>query len=254
MLAELQSAFREALAGPAPPAGIAGDPAAAARRFAVYRNNVARSLAEALATRFPVIERLVGAEFFRALARAHIAESPPASPLLFAWGADFPAFLARFAPVAALPYLPDVARLELARGRAWHAADAAPLPPRHLAEAATAAERLRLRLHPALALVRSRFAHLTIWEANQPGDQPQDRLSAKGPEAALVLRDPADAVRVLRLSPGDAALIEALAAGLSLLGAAEAATSAEPDHDPTSLLGALASCGAIVGADIEDAP
>lgn len=254
MLAELQSAFRDALDGDSPPAGIAGDPAAAAKRFAVYRNNVARSLAEALAARFPVIERLVGADFFRALARVHVAESPPASPLLFAWGGDFPAFLGRFRPVAALPYLPDVARLELARGRAWHAADAAPLPPHRLAEAAAAADRVRLRLHPALALVGSRFAHLTIWEANQPGTPSQGRLSAWGPEAALVLRDAADAVRVLRLSPGDAALIDGLAADLRLLAAAEAAADAEPGHDPTPLLGALASFGAIVGADIEVAP
>jgi hypothetical protein len=38
------------------------------RRFAVYRNNVAAGLANALAARFPVVKRLVGDEFFRAMA------------------------------------------------------------------------------------------------------------------------------------------------------------------------------------------
>ena len=47
----------------------ARDPSEVEQRFAVYRNNVTVSLTEALAQRFPVIKRLVGEEFFAALAR-----------------------------------------------------------------------------------------------------------------------------------------------------------------------------------------
>jgi hypothetical protein len=42
------------------------------RSFAVYQNNVYASLIDALASRFPVTARLVGEEFFQAMARIYI--------------------------------------------------------------------------------------------------------------------------------------------------------------------------------------
>ena len=85
--AATEAAFAAALLDPAlpPPACLTtarGVPDE--RRFAVYRNNVAVGLRKALATRFRVVERLVGEEFFALMARAYIAGARPASPLLFA--------------------------------------------------------------------------------------------------------------------------------------------------------------------------
>jgi hypothetical protein len=77
----------------------------AERRFAVYRNTVAAGLIEALAGRFPVVERLVGEDFFRAMAHAYVTQEPPRSPLLFQYGGSFADFIAGFAPAAPLPYL-----------------------------------------------------------------------------------------------------------------------------------------------------
>ncbi len=54
------SAFARALADGQPPPF-----ATPARRFAVYRNNVAVGLIRALEARFPVTRRLVGDAFFR---------------------------------------------------------------------------------------------------------------------------------------------------------------------------------------------
>lgn len=122
-----QSAFRSALRdGTLPPGVTAAHPAEAARRFAVYRNNVAVSLGQALGRRFPVIQRRVGDEFFAALARAYLAADPPRSPVLMEWGAGFADFLAGFRPLAGWPFMADVARIEWARGLAFHAADAPP--------------------------------------------------------------------------------------------------------------------------------
>jgi hypothetical protein len=97
------------------------------RRFAVYRNNVAVGLVDALARRFPATQRIVGEEFFRAMARLYVQAEPPRSPLLMQYGDTFADFIARFPPAAEIVYLVDVARLEAARTRAHHAADAAPL-------------------------------------------------------------------------------------------------------------------------------
>jgi len=96
-------------------------------RFAVYRNNRMVSLLSALEARFPVTRKIVGAEFFKAAAREYISDEPPRSPIMMFYGDAFPKFLANFEPARGVPYLADVAELEAARTRAYHAADAAPL-------------------------------------------------------------------------------------------------------------------------------
>ncbi len=92
-------------------------------RFAVYRNNVHVSLVNALTKGFPVVRALVGEEFFTAMARVFVGQTKPSSPMLFQYGENFPDFIAEFPPAASLPYLSDVARLECAWTRAYHAAD-----------------------------------------------------------------------------------------------------------------------------------
>ena len=151
---------------PALVSGPAGK--AAAKRYNVYRNNVTVSLIDALAAVYPAVQRITGVEFFRAMARFHVRETPPTSPLLFEYGRDFPAFIERYEYAQGLPWLADTARIERAWLDAYHAADAAPLiasdlasfPPERLAD-------LVFAPHPATRLVRSRFAAVTIFAANR---------------------------------------------------------------------------------------
>lgn len=242
MHADIQSAFRAALSRGDLPAGVtATDPDEAARRYAVYRNNVAVSLTQALGRRFPVIERLVGADFFSALAKAYLAADPPRSPVLSQWGAGFADFLAGFAPLAKWPYMADVARLEYARGVAFHAADADLIEPAILATADP--EKLRLTLHPSVAILSLSRPAVSIWAQNQPGAQ-QSPLPP-GPQIALILRSPCFNVLVEALSPADAALIEALHQGETLAFAAEQAQQVDPYHDPAPRLIWLMQQGAI---------
>jgi hypothetical protein len=84
------------------------------RRFGVYRNNVYASLIDVLAGRFAAVMRLVGEEFFRAMARAYVEGEPPRSVVLIRYGASFPTFVAGFPPAASVPYLGDIASLEWA--------------------------------------------------------------------------------------------------------------------------------------------
>ena len=84
-LSDVQADFAAALRDPAipPPAGVVGpDGGPAPRRFAVYRNNVLVALGNALAGAFPAVGRIVGEEFFRAMARNYVLETPPTSPVL----------------------------------------------------------------------------------------------------------------------------------------------------------------------------
>lgn len=235
------------LAGGETPAGLtARDPAQVARRFAVYRNNVAASLVDALATRFPVVQRIVGEAFFRATARAFVAENPPRSPVLTVYGDAFPDFLAAFPPSARLPYLADVARLEAARTHAYHAADAEPLAPDALA---AMAERdpaaWGLALHPALRIVASPHPIVSLWAMNQPGATPGP-LASRAPEAALVAR-PRLAVRVALAEPGEGAFLAACAAGASYSDAVGAALETGAAFDPGRALARVLALGLASG-------
>jgi hypothetical protein len=212
------SAFARALTDPAapPPAQTLGrEDRPDARRFAVYRNNVAVGLTKALEARYPVTRRLVGDAFFRAMAGAYIAGEKPRSAVLIRYGADFPAFVRGFAPAAELVYLPDVAALENAWMEAYHAAEAGLLALAALAEAAPERlESLRLVFHPAARLLRLATPAASIWAAHQGEGEPEPP-KVWAPEDALVTRPQAD-VLVRTLPPGGYELFSALSGGATL--------------------------------------
>ena len=138
---------------PAPVSRKAGRRAVA--RFGVYRNNVYASLIDVLAGRFPVVARLVGEEFFRAMARAYVEQEPPRSAVLLRYGAGFAAFVAAH-------FRRRLRRLSRRHGRAriglhaaYHAADAAPRRSPNSPRAADHAAHAVLKLHPSLGVVRS---------------------------------------------------------------------------------------------------
>lgn len=241
-LAELQESFGTAVLGGVLPRGLkAREPREVERRFNVYRNNVVVSLTEALAARFPVIARLVGADFFSHMARLYLEQEAPRTPLLWQWGSGFPSFVQAFAPLHSYPYMADVARIEFQRGVAFHAADRSAAQPDLFVDADPAA--LVLTLHPSLAVLRLHHPAVTIWQMNQPGHLPGP--VAGGAEIALVLRDTAFDVPVRAISIGDADMIDELARGEPLLKAAQAGLAADPAHDAARLLRELVAAGMI---------
>jgi len=245
MSAATQNAFAAGLFDMTPPpAGLtAWNAAVPERRYGVYRNNVSASLTGALASRFPATETIVGPEFFGAMAQAYTRLHPPRSPLLLAYGDDFPDFIADFEPAAELAYLPDVMRLEVARGKAYHAADVASLDPQALATVAPARlGSLIFTPHPSLSILSSSHPMVTIWAMNS-GHQPLAIIEEWHGEDALIAR-PAMIVEVVPLAPGGATFFRQLAAGTVLAGAAEAAIRADARFDVTTNLATLLRSGA----------
>jgi hypothetical protein len=244
-VAASQNDFAHALLNPDRPlpAGVTTARGEAdASRFAIYRNNVFVGLTRALAQRFPVTERLVGTEFFTAMARAFAQDHKPASPLIIAYGDDFPDFIAGFEPAAMLDYLADVARIEAAWTRAYHAADA---PSLDLAALSSLAPddlfRLRLPPHPSAALVQSDHPVGTIWAAHQ-GEEVMPVDIWRG-ETVLVVR-PSMSVNLHILPPQDAAFARALFDGASLGEAAEIACARASAFDMGAALVGLHALGA----------
>lgn len=251
----MQAEFAQAVRDPARPvpAGLAASGGVRpVRRFAVYRNNVVVGLVDALRTRFPATERIVGTDFFVFLARTFIDAHPPESPVLMFFGDRLPGFLERFGAAAELPYLADVVRIECARTHAYHVRDAEPsdlsallsLPPAAMAGA-------RLILHPSLATVRSAFPAFAIWLMNARDDLAADAVDFSRSEDTLIVRPELD-VFVGPLPAGGADFIDELRRS-AFADAANVAVQRTPDFDLTSTLVQLIRAGAFVGFESDPA-
>lgn len=209
-------------------------------RFNVYRNNVFVGLTRALERRFPIVRRLVGEEFFAGMARVYAGREKPASPLMFQYGDGFPDFIARFRPAAGLAYLPDVARIEAAWTRAYHAAEIEPLDLGTLAALSQDIGRCRLAAHPSATLLSSAYPAASIWSENQSAEP--SSVSFR-PETVLVVR-PVEQVSVHILPAGDRGFIEAIYSGASLGEAAAAAAQDNPNFEFGTTLVGLTALGA----------
>jgi hypothetical protein len=225
-----------------PPAGL-GPSGLIEDRFRVHRNNLFSGLHDVLAARFPVCRALVGEEFFADMARVFVVLSPPRSPVLLSYGDDLGDFIDSFAPASSVPHLGDMARLEAARSRAHHAADADPLSRDALASVpACGWERARVTLHPAVEIVTSTYPVLSIWESHlRQGAENEIRWT---PEDVLITR-PGLAVEMRRLVPGGAAFIAALSRGATFAQARSAACRI-PGFDVVKILADLFASGALL--------
>lgn len=238
-----QDAFAAALLNPdlPMPEGVV-DPQGrpAPKRFNVYRNNVTQGLGKALEAAFPAVMGLVGTDFFRAMALEFLRVHPPTGRIMMLYGADFAEFIAGFAPVKALGYLPDVARLEQAIRESYHSADAAAIAPAMLAGLPEARLlQARLLLAPSLRVLRSDWPVLSIRAATLfAGAAPQMRA-----EDVLITRPDFDPV-VHVLPAGAADFIASLLAGARLI---EALAETPQDFDLTAVLSLLIASKSIVG-------
>jgi hypothetical protein len=245
-LSQVQTTFTRALLDPHAPLPAVMRSPRNARGFAVYRNNVAMGLLSALAARYPVVKRLVGGEFFCEMSRRYVAAAPPRSPIMLYYGDTFPAFIETFEPARSIPYLAAVARIEMARGLAYHAADAGTLSadafvalaPGELAD-------LRVTLHPSVSIVTSAYPIYSIWKVNQ-NRAPVVPVSPWAPEAVLIARS-VYAVQVHRLARGQDVFLRTLADGEAIAQAIEAGIAEAPDFDVAQSLALLINTGIVVG-------
>lgn len=245
----LYDAFASALLAPEQPCPdglFSSNGADPASRFAVYRNNVHRSLINALATAYPVTVQLVGDDFFHAMASLYVQASPAKHPLMSEYGSTFADFIQGFEPAASVPYLADVARLERLRVRAYHAADTPPMNQQAVLQHLQAQTQLgasRLRLHPCVATLNCAYAVVAVWAAHQT----EGALATLDPwhaQSALVLRQGLN-VKVFAIDGGSVAFINSLNQGAALEMAVADALEACAEFDLHQCLSLLISHDAI---------
>ena len=234
-LHDLQRRFVAALYDPAPGAlgaDVRDDGIDTDLLLGIYRNHLHASFLKALALEYPVIERLVGSEYFRRLALDFQAAHPSRAGNMQHIGAPFADFLRQRFGAGRYEYFADVARLEWACQEAQTAADAAAFDPAAL-RGITAADYARLcfELHPACRLIDSPYPVLNIWRANQPGADTGAAIDlASGPARVLVHRS-GQTVALQILSSSEYALLAALARGLHLRTAVDEAHRSDAAFD-----------------------
>ncbi|MDX1742199.1 MAG: DNA-binding domain-containing protein [Ruegeria sp.] len=245
-----QTAFHAALLDPsaAVPDGLL-DAAAhpAGRRFSVYRNNVAVSLTEAMHQAFPVITKLLGAQNMDGLSGIFLRQHPPSSPLMMFYGEAFPDFLSGMEQLSHLGYLPDIARLELALRRAYHAADSQAAPADALSISPEEIMNARLEFAPSMQVLRSDWPIYSIWRFNSEEGAPKPE---PGAQDVLITRPEYDPFPQ-PLPAGGAQWIAGLQAGKTIGVAFEETAAQSPEFDLGATLALLLQGGAITSVIIE---
>ena len=252
-LRELQQGFVGDLLTSEPPQSlpwIGGHGLAPAERLQIYRNNCRIGFHDAVAVGFPVLRALVGDDYFRQLAREYQAAHPSPSGNLAHAGRDLPAFLERRYAGTEFDYFSHVARLEWAAQEVLLAADHAPLdlerlalvPPAEYAE-------LRFELHPAIRLVQSTWPVVTLWEAHQPGRDPEGLDLSIGGEQGVVRRGN-PGIEIFRLPAAEYAALRAFRDARTLTVAVDEALGVDADFAPGAALQRWARHGFIVNFSI----
>lgn len=225
---------------PTPPGLVAWNGSDPQVRLDVHRNTVTTALVDALADSVPVVQALVGEAFFRTMALHFTRQQPPRSPCLWRHALGLPDFIGGYAAASGLPYLADVARLEVAQLISGHAADAPRLTPEDLAQAGLQPAQLlglRLHMHPGVQIVRSAHPVVSLWAAHQVPDDEAVDLSAidmtEAQSALVICAD--DDVVVIGIPEATARWLQALAEGLALGDAVQQASVVADDAPPFDL-------------------
>jgi len=239
---------------------ILSDSINGARRLQIYHNNIYISLTNALSEVYPVVDRLVGDDFFKFMATEYTKKHPSQSGNLHEFGNQFPFFIESFEPAGELVYLSDVARLEWAYHSVFHAANSPNFDIPKL-EQITEEDyhKLIFKPNPASQLVKSPYPILQIWKANQD-DQAHDGDNNTiaetinlddGETSLLVIRRNLD-VEFQILDNAEHAFLDACYKQSNFFTACDAATQAEPECNVGQLLLKHIQTHTLVNFDFQD--
>lgn len=187
----------------------------------VYRNNYFSNLSNALAEAYPLIQKVVGEEFFKAMSYDYIANHPSYHGYVQEYGKEMAQFLNTYPHVASLPYLSELAQFEWACHEIFFSAALVPLEATTLNQFLAQAdlETFKFSLHPTAQIFAFNYPILKIWSLCMENPHQEINLDEGGvhvlitrPELEIVFR---------RLSPTEFNFLNALKKGASLKNAFE---------------------------------
>jgi len=205
-------------------------------RMKIYRNNVIKSLNNAIIVVYPLTEKLVGEGFLKTAVEQYIVANLPDQGNLNFYGATFADFIETYEPAKKLPYLPDMARLEWAWELATLADDDEPLDPHALQEIPEdKLPDLRLPLRASVNLLESSYPLDKIVDFCRLKN-PEGTLNIDTGDAQMMIFRPVLQAQMRKISPGEFIFLRALKNGNSLMNAAEWATEADGTFDLAPML------------------
>ncbi|MEA3292735.1 MAG: DNA-binding domain-containing protein [Pseudomonadota bacterium] len=217
------------------------------RRLQLYHNNVFISLMETLQALYPVVEKLVGEDYFRQAAHRYVEQYPSRNGNILNYGEEFPDFLETAPGLEALRYVPEIAQLEWNVHRVFHAADATSLNPSALTEIPPEEYvQLVFEPHPASCLAASRYPLFDIWQLATGQSELEQIDLDSGPDWLLILRRDLE-TELFRLSEGEYRLLSGMAEGKPLGTCYEYAAAQSQDFNLQDALARLFQLGTLTG-------
>jgi hypothetical protein len=249
-LLELQSTLMGCLLGGAPDAAVDlvySREMAAADRLRIYQRNVIENYTQSLRSSFPVIESLVGEDYFEHAARQLQLAHPSRSGDLAEVGAAFPEFLLERHQTDQFRYLADVARLEWLCQKSLRAAEQASLDLAKLAAVVPADyDKLHFFLHPSVQLFESPYPCLRIWQSHGDKSIHNDRLDLDGGGVRVAVARSVRSLVFHPLSASEYFFLDALHSNVPLASAVEVAIRVDPDFDAAAIMRRGVMAGLVV--------
>lgn len=223
------------------------------KHIEIYRNNIYATLVECLKSTYPMVEKLLGDDFFVMTAKEYIHRYPSRSGNLYEYGEYFGDFLAVYQPVHHLIYLAEVAEFEWACHKVYLAADAPTFDIQNLQTLTpTQYEQLRFTLNPASFLRKFHFPILQILDLCLTNPDETIDLNQDGTNL-LILRKNLD-LALLAISHEDFIFLEALQQNYTLLDALHRTQQVDQYYNLEEKLPAFIQNKIIVDCYLSDEP
>lgn len=221
-------------------------------RLAVYRDGYPARIRDALRDVYPAIANICGDGDFARLVQRTLRARDLSRRALNDVGRELAPYLEDDPLAAALPFLPDLARLEWQVLRSFHSHDRSPLDAaRFAAFDMDDWERVVLGFQPSAALLRSAWPILDLWETRDTPRAEIDVDLADRPQTVLVLRA-GDDVACRLAGAAEGAVFDALRSGAPLGRAMEMLAELDDGDgaDPGAMFSTWIAAGLVVSADL----
>ena len=231
-LAEVQRRLRNAIVGASPASDVpplvgGADPR---RRLAIHRRHFETSLVGALLDKFPATTWLIGSPAMLDAARAFARQSLPTSPCMAEYGESFPCWLGRSAEAQQHPYIRWFAELEWHLGRVSIAIDEPAVGLERLANDGDRLADVVLVVQPGVRYFASPWPIDDLMK-RYLADAVPDQYAISCEDIWLEIVGARGSFRFDRLEQGEFVFRRAVAGGIPLGAAAEAALEASDSLD-----------------------
>jgi len=215
----------------------------------IYQHSAIANITNALSLSYPVIEKLVGDNFFKAMCREYILQNWPATGNMDDYGECFSQFIAEFKQTKQLTYLEDVARFEWLFHQSSLADDSSNFDWSALASI-TESDVLKLKflLSPPVKLINCKVAIDKIWQMNQANAQEDIELCLEeNSETFIVLFRQGLKTEMMTIAASEFALLQSFSEGNNFEAVIESARAIDANIPIDSNLQKYIELGLICG-------